>query len=240
MTGCNAFVGWYAKTLAVKLGVELKHNLGIFAFAHPEFDGKKTIQPLLPGIGRMDAWVESAKGRRPKPGDILRHVILHVDVAIGFDKSDKRLIRIAAGQGSPERGYDVLRRVTGDSDYSWAKLQGWIDIDRFFGANVPVPSWLPGWWRVTWRGQTYYYYIDGSREARWTQTRPADPTQPLLGGNDTGSVWVETGTSFTITWRTTQSVEEFSLLPYEPAQVEGMWNSKEKIEAQKLWPLVSK
>lgn len=43
----------------------------------------------------------------------------------------------------------------------------------------PVPDWLQGWWDVRWRGQSFYYYFDRSREVTWTQIAPLDRCPPL-------------------------------------------------------------
>jgi hypothetical protein len=126
MTACNEFVGWYGR----KLGIT--DNVGRF-----------DIETHLKAMGKAHAWVKSAADvQPPKPGDILRHTAFHMDVALHL--RDGVLYRVAAGQGGPIRkdgklvgGCDILKRVKGNGPYDYTKLQGWIDIDLFFGPPPP-------------------------------------------------------------------------------------------------------
>lgn len=64
------------------------------------------------------------------------------------------------------------------------------------GAAVnPLPDWLPGWWKVTWRGDRYFYHFDGDYTVKWTRTPPAGTAGPLGAANDTGSVAMESAAS---------------------------------------------
>lgn len=87
---------------------------------------------LAASAGKPDAWIVSTKDKRPQYGDILRHTIFHVDVAIGFDGDI--LLRAAGGQGGPPV-HDIVNRVRGLGPYDWTKLKGWIDIDIFFATT---------------------------------------------------------------------------------------------------------
>ena len=133
--------------------------------------------------------------------------------------------------------YDVLRRVSGDSPYSWQRLEGWLDIELYFGsAPQPgqVPEWLVGWWRVTWRGQTYYYYFDRNYEVKWTQVVPYTTAQPPLAANDTGNVTLDPF-GVTTRWSATGSVEKFSsVFGTNDKQMRGTWNSTEPLSAVKM------
>jgi len=209
MTACNGFVGWYAGRLGIA---------GITNWF-------KLFQALAGGP-HSDAWVPaSTKGARPKPGDILRHSnAFHVDVAIGLKGNILR--RVGAGQGDgtmyslhdPKRDpkiraleYDCLRRVDGSGPYNWQNLEGWLDIDLFFretdATADAVPDWLVGWWRVTWRGMTYFYYFDQNHEAKWTEIQPPLTTFPPLAANDTGDFTADQFSVIAVRWRTTQAVE---------------------------------
>jgi len=208
MTACNGFVNWYA----LRLGVTGIQNW---------FE----LFQALTGGPHGDAWVAaSAKAPRPKPGDILKHKINHVDVALEFRGNILR--RVAAGQGDGSiysihprprdaqtraQEYDCLRRVDGTGPYNWQNLEGWLDIDLFFGdADTPadvVPDWLVGWWRVTWRGMTYFYYFDQNHEVKWTQIQPPLTAYPPLAANDTGDFTIDGFSVVTVRWRTTQTPE---------------------------------
>jgi len=128
MTACNGFVNWYA------------HQLGITGISN-WFELEKSLKKC----NKAHAWVPAASGARPKYGDILRHTVFHVDVAIGF--KGNVLSRVAAGQGDGSKysthprprpqdqimqEYDVLRRVSGSGPYNWQNLTGWLDIELFF------------------------------------------------------------------------------------------------------------
>lgn len=218
MTGCNAFTGWYGASLGAE-----------------KYLGRFDLDTYLPSIGKGHAWIKSAPARRPKYGDILRHTSFHVDVCDDFDGSV--LKRVAAGQGSRALGYDVLCQVRGKAAYDPAKLQGWIDIDLFFGpapTSIPVPPWLAGWWKVTWRGQVYYYCFDNARQVKWTQVAPLNTSVPMAFGMDTGKVTIESQRSLSIVWGASGSVERFGLLGFEPAQMSGTWNASDRLDARKL------
>ncbi len=165
-------------------------------------------------------------------------------VSLDFDEDDK-WGHVDAGQGGPSRnkakqligGHDVLKRTYGTTPYDYKKLQGWIDIELYFGAGAqtdPVPGWLLGWWKVVWRGQAYYYYFFGNRQVKWTQTEPAGVLQPLLGANDTGSFAVDDN-GVIIRWAATGSVEKFSSgLGDDAGPMQGKWNDSEALTATKM------
>lgn len=214
MTGCNAFVGWYAAQLGSQ-----------------KYLGRFDLPSYLPSIGKSHAWVKSSKNNQPQYGDILLHAGLHVDVALGFD--GKALVRMAAGQGGRSAGCDVLNKVRGKSDYNPANLQGWIDLDLYFGPGAavnPLPDWLPGWWTVTWRGDRYFYFFDRDYNVQWTRNAPASIGQPPGAANDTGSVTMESAAAVTVRWGTTGSLERFVLLPAVGSmQMKGTWNGSEPL-----------
>lgn len=121
-TACNGFVNWYA------------HSLGINDISN-WFSLKKSLE----SVNKLHAWVQSAPNLRPQYGDILKHTVFHVDVAIGCNGNLLR--RAAARQSNHKRPasqaeimqeYDVLTRVTGKTPYNWQNLEGWLDIERYF------------------------------------------------------------------------------------------------------------
>jgi hypothetical protein len=142
---------------------------------------------------------------------------------------------VESGQGGPKAKRDIIKRKQTTFDAS--KLQGWVDLELYFGSAAqvgPVPEWLIGWWKVIWRGQTYYYYFDRNRLAKWTQVQPQDTSQPPLVARDTGNFAVEGLNSVTTRWGATGSVEKFSRVPETDDQMGGTWNGTEPLSAAKM------
>lgn len=181
MTGCNGFVGWYGRQVGATV------NLGRF-----------DLTTYLPSIGKGHAWVKSTADRRPSYGDILLHAGLHEDVALGFDGDI--LNRMAAGQGGRSQGCDILTRVRGKSVYSYINLQGWIDLDLYFGATQPVlANQLLGWWSV-WDGNQYYYFFDAKGGVQYTTTKPLNTGAPLKLPLNQGSYAFASSGKLVIDW----------------------------------------
>jgi hypothetical protein len=139
-------------------------------------------------------------------------------------------------EGAVNNGYQ-LRNGGGSYQDRWKEIVDRLKKTSSSAATaVPVPAWLPGWWTVTWRGQTYYYYFDRSLQVKWTQDRPSNTAQPLVVARDTGSFVVESAVAITIRWNATGSVEKFGLRPTttENLQMMGTWNNTEPLDAVKM------
>lgn len=221
LTGCNAFVGWYGS------------RLGSAAYL-----GGFPLKEMLSSIGMERAWIDSTPDNRPQYGDILRHTAFHVDVALDFDGDV--LYRAAAGQGGKAAGADVLCRVRGNGAYDWRSLQGWIDLDLYFGDTFVSPPWLVGWWKVAWQGDVYYYYFDEGRQAFWTQSRVTAGSPPPTSANDSGSVEFDNGYNITIVWNATGTKEKLGrAASWEPKRgtkpsMKGTCNGAAGLTAVKL------
>jgi hypothetical protein len=134
--------------------------------------------------------VPASSGAEPQVGDILRHTAFHVDVAAGWD--GRKLKRVAAGQSSHprpttnvENEFDALKWVTGTGPYNSTKLQGWLDLDKYFGAAPsagPTLGWLNGWWKV-WDGNNYYYYFGSAGNVVYIETKPTTSAAPAFPKN---------------------------------------------------------
>jgi hypothetical protein len=145
---------------------------------------------------KSHAWVPASSGVDPQVGDILRHTAYHVDVAAGWD--GRKLIRVAAGQSyhprpatNVENEFDALKWVTGTGPYDSTKLQGWLDLDKYFGGApsvgpTPTFGWLEGWWKV-WDGSTYWYYFESGGVVKYTKARPANLSGPPKKANNVGT-----------------------------------------------------
>jgi len=214
-TTCMDFVGWYGIELGMK-----------------EYIGGFDLKGFMQKAGKPYAWVPSTEDARPKRGDICRHTAYHVGLSFDIDDEDV-WTRLDSGQGGRGQGRDIINRVR-DVPYDWTKLQGWIDIELYFGGppSGPVPPWLLGWWKVTWRGQTYYYFFDRNRQVKYTKVLVQSSLQPPLAPDDTGTVRVESTIAVTVTWGATGSVEKFYMTADDKMQ--GRWNDREPLDAEKL------
>jgi hypothetical protein len=222
MTTCNEFVGWYAAQLGSK-----------------KYLGRFDLVTYLPTIGKENAWVKSTEDARPKYGDICRHTAFHVGVSLDFDGDVWN--HVDSGQGGPKAGHDVIKRTRGTNPYDFKKIQGWVDLDLYFASaeqTLPVPNWLLGWWKVTWRGQFYYYYYNRDYQVKWTRFMPRDTSlPPLLAVEDTGNFAIGFPIAVTNRWATTGSVEEFSgpqAKDQQPTTLQGTWNGTEPLTAMKM------
>jgi hypothetical protein len=189
LTACGGFAGTYAGMIGIK-GLNSMFEL----------------QKSLIDAGKGHAWVPASSGADPQVGDILRHTTFHVDVAAGWD--GRKLKRVAAGQSSHprpttnvENEFDCLKWVTGTSNYNSANLQGWLDLDLFFGP-APAPGatmgWLHGWWKV-WDGKTYYYYFAPGGGVQYTKAAPKGSGPPKQAIN-LGRYTVTPPAEVAITW----------------------------------------
>jgi hypothetical protein len=208
LTAC----GGYASYVAGRLGIT-----GIESF----FELEKSLN----AAGKAHAWVPASAGAKPQVGDILRHTAFHVDVAAGWDGG--KLIRVAAGQSyhprptkSVENEFDALKWVTGKADYNPANLQGWLDLDLYFGAAPapgPTTGWLNGWWKV-WDGNTYYYFFGPNGAVSYIKTPPTNTGAGPIHPNNRGRYTLQ-GSQLVITW---------NLLPGSTAQArETFYNASE-------------
>ncbi len=237
-TVCIDFVVWYAG----EMGIDMMSSIPAKA-RDPKVDGYFALQQTLKKAGKGHAWVSAAQGGSPQCGDILRHKAFHVDVAFGYEKGV--LVRVAGGQSWHPRPtddvsqeFDNIKRVRGKGPYNpnQGVLEGWLDLERYLEPPpAPIPTWVVGWWEVTWRGAGYYYYLGPDGSARWTQTPPAlaTPPAPAKSGPRRGSLTFAFPSSVTIRWFDSGSVEVFTRDP-NANEMTGQWNGGERIEASKI------
>jgi hypothetical protein len=101
--------------------------------------------------------------------------------------------------------------------------------------SLQVPAWLLGWWQVSWRGQTFYYYFSKDLYVTWSQIPPLNKNQAPLVIGDTGKYIVEAGPTVSIHWRTSGSREAFKPpAGASPKDLTGLWNGSERLLASKL------
>lgn len=231
MTTCNGFTGWFGNQLGSKL-----------------YLGRFDLDTYLPKQGKGDAWIKSTPDNRPKYGDICRFAKFHVGVSLDFEGDI--WTHADSGQGGRTAGFDIIKRIRDKEPYSYQKLLGWVDIEIYFGESSgtgaatgttatpdqpanPVPDWLHGWWDVRWRGQSFYYYFDRSREVGWTQIAPLDRSRPAMFYNDKGKLAIGVPNALSIVWNKTGSVEKFEN-PLNTPKMAGTWNDKEPLAATKM------
>jgi hypothetical protein len=221
MTTCNEFVGHYGKALGSK-----------------DYLGRFDIDAYLKKVGKGHAWAPRTADARPKYGDVfLLRDAKHLHMGVSLDFEGDQWNTVESGQGGPKMKCDVIKRK--QQDYNGCVHIGWVDLELYFDAASQlgaVPDWLVGWWTVTWRGQTYYYYFDRNRQVKWTQGPPDDASKPPPVCRDTGSFGVEGAAAVTVRWGGTGSVEKFGLLPAATAELQmgGTWNGTEPLTAVKM------
>jgi hypothetical protein len=223
MTTCNAFVGWFGRELGSK-----------------NFLGRFDIDTMVKKWGKEHAWIPVSSGAQPKYGDIFRPKKFHMGISLDF--AGGMWNTAESGQGGSKTGYDIIKRKQTQWDPS--AMQGWVDIELLLGdgtvapsvqkSTAPVPDWLPGWWVISWRHETYYYFFDRNFGVSWTLVKPSSPSQPPAGARDKGTVTMEPINVVSIVWGATGSVEKLVKTPTTNEQMGGTWNGKEALSAIRL------
>ena len=188
LTACGGFAGHFSDLIGIT---------GVRSYFE--------LEKSLAEAGKSNVWVAASSGANPQIGDILRHTVFHVDVAAGWD--GRRLKRVAAGQSlhprptkNVENEFDALKWVTGQAAYNPANLQGWLDLDKYFGmASVDATlGWLKGWWRV-WDGSFYWYHFAQNGVVKYTKTQPPHLNAPPIRANNVGT-YTYTPPTLVVTW----------------------------------------
>jgi hypothetical protein len=224
MTGCNAFTGWYARTLR---GMVPDCN------APTAYLGRFDLATYLPTIGMGHAWVKSSPTNWPYYGDICRHKSFHVGVSLDF--IGEQWEHADAGQGGKGVGCDILKRTLSKTNYDWTKLEGWVDIEVYYGTAPQlgaVPDWLQGWWNINWRGDNYYYFFNVDRRVKWTQQKPRDLISRPLSAEGTGNFTID-DKWVAIYWES-GTVEVFQRSDSDDAHMEGRYNNMEDISGDRM------
>jgi hypothetical protein len=187
MTACNGFAGTFGSTAVAPGPGEPRST-------HP-----------APNVGRFDvaktavgAFVPAARGRAPKPGDVVKMKATHMCISYNAPIEDGPWQVLEAGQGGPGAGHDILK--FDDRTYSTANVEGWVDIDAWgdpgVRARAPMAGHLVGSWQVkvgewrVWR----YDFSSSSNTVVYTDSQNAAETGS--GKWD----WDGTAPAITITW----------------------------------------
>jgi hypothetical protein len=141
----------------------------------------------------------------------------------------------------PDAFVNDFNNLCRDSTANFSKHEKYT-IDDFKAAyipvkpTVPVPQWLIGWWEVSWRSQTYYYYFANNHQATWTQIAPLNyEVPPICFPIQNGIVGVDIQGKVTITWNDTGSIETLTLsVGSTSLQMDGFWQDLERLWAIKL------
>ncbi|MGH8519244.1 MAG: hypothetical protein ACREUE_17475, partial [Panacagrimonas sp.] len=116
------------------------------------------------------------------------------------------------------------------------KLKGWVDIDLYLNGMpkaMPMPDWLPGWWKVPWRADTFYYYFEKPGSVKWTLKKPISDAMAPVNFNDTANVMFNDRGELTLQWWATQTIENFK--KQADKIMIGDWNSKEPLIATRCF-----
>ncbi len=228
LTSCNGFVGIYGA------------SIGLTDQTTANSLGKFRLDQWLKKWGKSHAWIPSTAGARPKFGDIFELAPrLHQGISLDFDGDLWNTAE--GGQGGSKMGFDIIKRkqarqisdvVTNDKAET---LKGWVDIERFLNGPPPttVPSWLPGWWSVPWRGRTFFYFFDTNFTASWTFVKPVSNALAPMTFDDTATVTFDDAKSITLKWSKTGSVEQFSAAT--ESSLVGTWNAAEPLIATRMF-----
>jgi len=131
-----------------------------------------------------------------------------------------------------------------DNPYEWSQLAketGWraaLETDlRGLAARwasggepppaptAPMPSWLPGWWRVVQEGETYYYHFRTGDTVVWTYMRPVNQSAPMADAHNSGDCSTSASGALTIKWNEvggTNTIETFRKT--SPTSLQGTSN----------------
>ncbi len=105
-----------------------------------------------------------------------------------------------------------------------------VILIHFSDDDAPRSPATAGWWRMTWRSQTYYYYFERSGRAYWTRrapvTRVAGP-----GAFEGRGYWFDFTTQVKIAWTATGTLEVHSR---QGVGMTGVVNDTEAITGSKM------
>lgn len=221
LTTCNEFVGHYTASLGL------------------DYLGSFWVDDLVKKKGKGHAWIRANEDTRPNDGDIflIRHdKVLHMGVSHFWNGDEWHTVE--SGQGGKGQGRDIILKQK--RSYDKMNILGWVDIELYHDAatqTAPVPMWLQGWWKVTWRVDEYYYHFAHNHQVKYTRIEPVNTVEPpLVNVRDTGHFAVAGNATVTIRWNSTGSVEKFGLSPSttEDLRMDGRWNDTEQISAVKM------
>jgi hypothetical protein len=102
-----------------------------------------------------------------------------------------------------------------------------------FGHDDPInpqDSKLSGWWEVTWRSDSYFYFFERGR-VWYTKSRPTSTARPFT--KDSGYYFGRLTSTFLICWTGTGTVEDFTMGADEQS-LTGKWNDVDALVARKL------
>ncbi len=102
-----------------------------------------------------------------------------------------------------------------------------------FKDDVPVSaqSSMLGYWSVTWRGKTYYYYFEASGRVSYSSHTPANKKQAPADFEGRG-YWFENGGAIKMSWTKTGTLETLRSTGHNT--MSGTWNDSVPISAAKL------
>jgi hypothetical protein len=216
LTACNSFVGVYGQKMRIP-------------FAVGGFD----IEQISANANYTDAYVPARSGKKPQTGDIMTWAQPHLHMGVCWEEGGT-IYQVAAGQGGPVVGFDIIRKAPEQVDYA-SKLRGWLDLELATDSSnqnkLSPTAWLVGTWALTWDGQKYYYWFGNGGLAQYSHSAPLHKNMPPDSPHDRGRYTIS-DTTITVVWNATGSREIFTRTGDRTMQ--GVWNNTDRFTATKM------
>jgi hypothetical protein len=103
-----------------------------------------------------------------------------------------------------------------------------------------LSSLVTGWWVVSWRQKTYYYFFESNGRIHYLTNKPSSLSVKPISNRDQRGYWFEgAAMKVNIFWTTSGSVEvmecgTLNAVVTSPIVVKGKWNGAEEIEYTRL------
>lgn len=191
---------------------------------YSDYDGRTISYFHIPGLSGANGYGGTLLKRNPYTSDTKHGDHIHVDwVDFSLKNPMPEYLHIPY-KWSPAAERDEFR-ATLNTDFAGIAA-------RLPAPTLIVPAWLPGWWKIGWRGDTYFYFFDRGGFVQYTKVPPGKgSTQPPVSPQDKGTYTVGVGNNVTVKWNSTGTVEKFE---GGPREMRGIWNDTERFAAQKL------
>ncbi len=167
-----------------------------------------------------------------KPGDVVIYSLTPTDHhhSVVYMGGQKIAMHTWANHPShPTLAGDWTKSATDDHP-----LVTLVHFGRDDDSIAGLAAWLPGWWKVMWRGAPYYYFFEKNGKVSYTKKPPARTDRPIALADGKGH-WFKSATGLTICWTSTGSVETLVVKSASgDTHLEGQWNGSEKLVADQM------
>jgi hypothetical protein len=90
---------------------------------------------------------------------------------------------------------------------------------------------LSGWWEITWRGRSYYYFFSKGKVS-YSLRDPGSNSAPMVAPTQTGSYFTQSYNQVTICWPDTGTVEEVTV-DVGNRKLSVLWNETERFSGKR-------